>query len=433
MLSFTQQQTLYGDLSGNTSPANLARGAQLANLEQRYLLQKFFSNEETYSITTIGAVNLSVTSAPQIGAITATLAFAWSNPSVSSSVTFSDGEIRNVTFIKGSASISWQGGLVGTKFLLTAPVLAAATSATLLSAWSSTTGTYTIQFSDGETKSVTLTSGSTAVSWAGGLSSNSDAFIFASICTTSISVGGVQEYKLPADYSKLKTGTLTIGNLKWTPTEVTSREEWDRLNVFPYYADIPSHFFIWNNKFQLWPIPATTGNIITFNYKRRIPDLSIADVVGSAGVTVSVSNGSTAVTFAGTTLAPTVNAIGESRWLQIAQPTGDNLWYQIQSVDSTTALTLAQPYQGNSVATSAVWTIGQMPVLLEDFQDMLVWKALIFYYSSIVDNKVKKAEFDGLYKEKLKELELYGGSKTVNVNLCRKTSNRNPNLYWQGK
>src|SRR5690349_1344367 len=66
-----------------------------------------------------------------------------------------------------------------------------------------------------------------------------------------------QEYPLPFDYSKLKTGTLTVGNLRWTPTEVLTRQEWDQLNVFPYYADIPSNYFIYNNRFNIWPIPST--------------------------------------------------------------------------------------------------------------------------------------------------------------------------------
>jgi len=437
MLSFTTLRTLYGDLSGNTSADNLTRCSYLANIEQRYLLQKFFNNEETYTITTVGSVDLYLTAAPAIDAVSGVLSYAWPNATSQVSVAFSDGEIRTVNFTKSSTAVTWKNGLVGTKFDLTAVVAAAATTATLSTAWASDTGAYVCQFSDGEQKTITITNGSTALSWAGGLSSAVADSIHTSVCSTKIAVGGAQTYKLPADYSKLKTGTLTIGNLKWTPTEVTSREEWDRLNVFPYYADIPSHFFIWKNEFALWPIPATTGNIISFNYKRRIPDLSIADVSGSAGVTATIANGGTAITFAGTTLMPTNNSVGESRWIQFAPTTatatsGDNLWYQLASVDSTTTATLYQPYQGDTVTASITWTIGQMPVLMEDFQDMLVWKPLIFYYSSIVDNKVKKAEFQGLYDEKLKLLDEYAGTKTINVNLCRKTNNRNPNLYWQG-
>ena len=222
-----------------------------------------------------------------------------------------------------------------------------------------------------------------------------------------------------------------MGNLRWNPHEVLTRQEWDNLNVFPYYADIPNNFFIWNYQFQLWPIPTVSGNIITFNYKRRIPDLSIADYVGSGGVTITVTNGSNIITGSGTAFTVTNNAVSESRYIQIAQPSGDNLWYQIQAVNSTTQITLMSPYQGLTASGVTTYTIGQMPVLLEDFQDMLLWKVLTYYFSSTVDNPTKKKEFQDAYDTKLKLLEEYCGTKTIDVNLSRNTLQRNPNMFPQ--
>lgn len=244
-----------------------------------------------------------------------------------------------------------------------------------------------------------------------------------------------QFYPLPPNYSKLKTVTITIGNLKWTPAEVLTRVEWDKLNVFPYYSDIPNNFFIYPGgdhgaQIGIWPIPSSTGNTITFNYKFRIPDLSIEDYT-TPGL-VSIDNGSTSLTGSGTTFLVTTNPQLESRWIQLAQPTGDNLWYQISSVDSTTGLTLYGAYQGINVASSSTYTIGQMPIIMEDFHDMLVYKALTYYFSSIVDNPGKVKEFQAQYDLKLKMLEDYAGSTTINVNLGRRTLNRNPNLFYQG-
>lgn len=428
MLSFSALQTMFGNYSQNVTTDNLALGAQVMNIEQRYLLQKYFSNESTYSITTIGATMLTLTATPVIGAVSATLASAWINPSTVTNTTFSDGEQRAVTYTYNSTVISWQGGIVGTQFNTTAAISAGATSATLATAWAATTGSYLIQFSDGEQKTVTLTQNSTAFSWTGGLSGNVQGLFNTSIITTALGAGGVQTYRLPPDYSKLKTGTLTIGNLRWTPDEVLTREEWDELNVFPYYANIPSNYFIWNNQFQLWPIPSTTGNLITFNYKRRIPDLSLIDT--SAG-TVSVTIGGTIVTGVSTNWIPTVSTNNESRWIQFQQPTGDNLWYQVSSVDSGTSLTLYDPYYGTVAVSGGAYTMGQMPVLQEDFQDMLVWKALTYYFSSIVDNPEKKKEFEGAYDQKLALLAEYAGSKTVQVNLARRIRKVNPNLFPQ--
>lgn len=242
-----------------------------------------------------------------------------------------------------------------------------------------------------------------------------------------VTVAQQQAYKLPPDYSKLKTGTLTIGNLRWTPTEILNRQAWDNLNVFPYYADIPTYFFIYQNQFNFWPIPSSNGNTITFNYKRRIPDLSLTDY--STG-TVSVANGATAVTGSGTAFIPTTNTVNESRWIQFPENTGDNLWYQVASVDSATGITLYAPYTGITIS-GGTYVLGQMPILIEDFQDMLVWKAASIYFSSIVDNPKKKEEFEALYNTKLRLLEEYAGTKTINVNLSRPHVNRNPNLYPQ--
>ena len=143
-----------------------------------------------------------------------------------------------------------------------------------------------------------------------------------------------------------------------------------------------------------------------------------------------MTNGSMSVTGTGTSFVPTTNSQLESRWIKVAQPLGDNLWYQIANVSSTTAITLYQPYQGTT-ATCTSFIIGQMPLLMEDFQDMLIWKPLMIYWSTIKDNPARFKMFEGLYAEKKKQLDDYAGSKTINVNLGRRPLMRNPNLYGQ--
>jgi len=262
--------------------------------------------------------------------------------------------------------------------------------------------------------------------------------------TSNASIGGVQFYPFPPNYSKLKDITITVGVLKWTLTEIRTREEWDNLNVFPYYASIPSKFFIYpggdkGGMIGIWPIPSTTGNVITYNYKFRVPDLSIADyntdsnygTVTGAG-TITATNGSMAITGSSTVFTPTTNAQLESRWIKIPQPSGDNLWYQIANVSSTTAITLYQPYQGVTVS-GATYTVGQMPLIAEDFQDILLWRILQHYFLSPIGNDPEKAkEYGSLYQEKREALKEYSGTNTVNVNLSPKRAFRgNPNSYPQ--
>lgn len=365
MKSYTTLRNLAGTLSQNNSSTNLTLFDQLINDAHRYLIQKYFSNEGTYSITTVGAQSLTLTGTLVSGAISGTLSTAWLYYTTSVVVTFSNSQIRNCRVQNGSTSITWDAPLTAT-------------------------------------------------------------------ATASISVQGLQFYPLPPNYSKLKDLTINVGSLKYTPKEILTRQEWDQLNVFPYYGDIHNNFFIYpggdhGGQVGIWPIPSTTGNLITFNYKLRIPDLSLADY---ATGTVSVAQGAVSVTGSGTIFIPTTNSSLESRWIQIAPPKGDNLWYQISNVDSTTGLTFYQPYQGVSV-TAGTYIIGQMPILAEDFHDMLLYKPLYTYFSSVNKDSDKAKQFNELYQERLQLLEKYSGSNTFDVNLGRRPQYINPNLFQQ--
>lgn len=358
---------MFGQLSLNSTAGNLALGAQLMNVEHRYLLQKYFSNETSFSISTVGSQTLSATGALSPGATSATLTAPWGYHTTSAYVSFTSGDTFQVQFTRNSTAITWPVGLS-----------AAATSV--------------------------------------------------------LAVGGLQFYPAPPNYSKMKSVTITNGNLKWTIPEILSREEWDELNVFPYYASIPDNYFIYPGgdhgvQVGIWPIPSTTGNVLTCNYKFRIPDLSIADYTTPG--TVAVANGATTVTGTSTALAVTTNPQLESRWIQFSQPLGDNLWYQIDQVTSTTNVNLYVPYQGITIASSSAYTIGQMPLLMEDFHDMILLRALVIYFTSIVDNKGKREEFQRLYDAKLELLSEYAGSTSVHVNLGRRAPMLNPNLFPQ--
>lgn len=361
MLSLTKLKSMFGDYSQNSASTNLSRAADIMNIEHRYLLQKYFNNEGSFSVTTVGAQTLASTGALSTNAISATLTAVWPYHSTTAYVTFSNGNVRQVSFQRNSTAISWTGGLTAS-------------------------------------------------------------------ATTVLSVGALQFYPVPPNYSKMKDVTVTVGTLKWTPSEVYTRQEWDQLNVFPYYADIPKNFFIYGGQVGIWPIPSTSGNVITYNYKFRVPDLSIEDDITG---TVAVNAGATAITGTATAFVPTVSNNNESRWIQIAQPKGDNLWYQISSVDTTTGITLYTPYYGTTNVSGGSFTIGQMPLIPEDFHDMLLWKGLTFYFTSIVSNPDKVKEFQTFYEEKHKMLESYAGSKTVQVNLRREVQQMNPNLYPQ--
>lgn len=378
---------LYTSLSVNTSGTNATLGQQLMSDQHRYLIQKYFDNERSYQTTTIGGMSLTTT----------------------------------------------------------ATMATSATSATLSASWSYPTATQLVNFSNSDQRSVLFTNGSTAISWAGGLSSSA---------TTAITTIGVQDYSIPAVISKVKNDTITVGQLRFVPTPIQTRTEWDMVNFLPYTSQIPNYFFIYNGKLSFWPTPSSTGNLIQFNYKARMPDFSTAfifnDAVGTtytAGSTAfdyqkGTLSGITANSTSITGVSTSWNTTGKfplntdvtyfNLYLQIAPPSGDGIWYPISQFGSDTSLTLATPIINAPSSTAAVYSIGQLPVLSEDFHDMLVHGALMTYYSSVKKDPVSFKQFEMLYNTRLLQLEDYAGTKQVQIDLGSEPILNNPNLYPYG-
>lgn len=433
MKSFTTLKSLFTNLSNNTSTANDSLGGQLISDEHRYLIQKYFDNERTYTTLTVGAEDIVLSATPVVGDTSATLTVAWPDVSCQQLVVFGSGEQRTVNFIQNSTAITWQPALYGETFTTTAVIAAGATSATLSTAWEGTTGALTSYFSDGSSKSITYTNGSTSITWAGGLTGDVEAWVRTFESDTTISTVGVQFYPIPANISKIKNDTITIGQLVYTPAPVQSIQEWTMLNALPYTSDIPNYFYIYNNQVGFWPIPSTSGNVISFNYKARVPDLSFADY--TTGTLSSIAVGDNTITGTLTSWNTTggyplnTDLSFFNLFLRITPPSGDGIWYPIARFTSDTEVILATPIQNAPSATASAYTIGQLPLLQEDFHDMLVYGALRTYFTSIVNDKDKYEMFDGLYQSRLELLEAYAGSKSVNVDLGAQPIPNNPNLF----
>lgn len=365
MKSLTVLGSLYQSLSQNASTTNLTLGKQLINDQHRYLIEKYFDNLNTSVVTTVGGDDYTTTATISLGAV----------------------------------------------------------SATLSSSWTLTTGYQLTNFSNSDQRSVLYTNGSTAITWSVGLSA---------AATTAISTVGMQAYQLPANISKIKDMTVSVGQLKFLPMPIMTQSDWDAVNFLPYTSDIPQYYYIYNNQLNIFPIPSTTGNIITFNYKLRVADLSYADY--STG-TVAGTVGSTAVTGTTTSWNTTgtyplnVDLTYANLFIKIDPPKGDGIWYQIRKFTSDTAVTLVTPLVNLPVATGATYTIGQFPLLSEDFHDMLVHGALKIYYNSINKQPEQFKMYDALYKERLELLSEYAGTRQVNVDLGATPNPVNPNLF----
>ena len=116
-------------------------------------------------------------------------------------------------------------------------------------------------------------------------------------------------------------------------------------------------------------------------------------------------------------------------FIQIAPPGGDGLYYQIQSFQSDTSLTLIKPLVNAPNTSGASYTIGQYPLLQGDFHDIPVYWALKVYHSSISKDTDKASLYDGIMANKLTLMEAYLSTKQVSVDLGTTPIPRNPNLY----
>lgn len=248
---------------------------------------------------------------------------------------------------------------------------------------------------------------------------------------TTVTAATIQFYNLPPQVKKLINLTVFIGSTLWQPKECPSREYWDYLNTQTFNQDYPSFFFVFNGQVGLWPVPASSSNIITMNYKIRTVDLSMPDVTSTtASTTVAITTNTPTVTAAGAAFK--VWMVGQ--WIRIPHSAtdaanGDNQWYQINSVTSSTVLVLKNNYSGTTV-TGANFTIGEVPLLPEDYQDLPLYRMGYIYYTTRFPDATRAKLYSDLYDKGASALDEEFGSKTTNVILPdTQQPIYNPNLF----
>lgn len=253
-------------------------------------------------------------------------------------------------------------------------------------------------------------------------------FFFDEKTYNTVTVAQQQFYNMPPQWKILVNLTVNIGSVLWLPKVCPNRDYWDSLNVIQFYQDFPSFYFIWNNQVGIFPTPASSGNTIAMNYKVRLTDLSQADYTTG---TVSVTTNTTTVTGSGTSWTTSM----AGRWIQITEnstsntTSGDENWYQIDSVTNATTLVLKGKYTGATVSGGA-YTIGEMPILAEDYHDLAMYRALWIYFTSIVPDATRAKMYKEMYDIGYEVLNSQFGSKTTSVVLTDTDAPvYNPNLF----
>ena len=251
---------------------------------------------------------------------------------------------------------------------------------------------------------------------------------------TKTTVAAQRAYRLPAYTRKPQNIYVTVGSYRYTPTEVTNRQDWDKLNATSVSSDIVTHCFYYDGQVELYPIPATSSNVITFNSRRIAKDLTRADYTTGTVTTVATSGVTTTVTGSGTTW--TTAMIGRSIRIDASDLaltlSGDGVWYEVASVPSATTLTLTRTYGGTAVASaSAFYTIGETSIIPEPHDMLPVYDALKVYFTSSNPDPARASLYGGLFSEGYGQMVRDHGSKAnvvIDDGSGQYNNNINPNL-----
>lgn len=230
------------------------------------------------------------------------------------------------------------------------------------------------------------------------------ALVFLETSYTDTTQAGVQFLNAPYNFGKMLSGGLTVsvGTTLYTPAEAPNLLFWNRLNYIgstgAFQSQVPYFYFIKgvqnNQKIGLYPTSSTSGNTITYNYQLKARDLTQDDYTIGTITTLTTTSDVTTITGSGT--AWTAQMVG--RWIQlpITQSGGlsltDGYWYQIASVPTSTTLTTVQPYSNSGFSIqSFTYTIGEMSVMPDGYEDIVEEDVLARHYRRIQDFKNAEA------------------------------------------
>lgn len=239
--------------------------------------------------------------------------------------------------------------------------------------------------------------------------------------TTATTVASQQAYYLPADCYKLNDVTVAVGTYTYRPREITSRIDWDNINLQTFTSDYPSWYFVYNEQVLFYPTPSSNGNTITYNYKKKVKDMSAADY--TTGTITTLANGGTAVTGSGTTW--TAAMVG--RYFKVD---ADGFWYEITAVGSATTLTIKRVYMGTSIAAgTSAYTIGEMPSVPEAYHEALALRAVALYFKQQND-LVRARTYEEMYDAEEAKMRADYSSKTTDVSVDSMGTSRQINPNW---
>lgn len=203
---------------------------------------------------------------------------------------------------------------------------------------------------------------------------------------TDLTEANVDSYPTPENFVRAVHVEVVVGTVHHQLTVVHDEDLWKRMKSYPSTSTYPTHVFFRNNSYEFFPTPDTAGYTINLRYEASNVDLVADDY--TTGTIYTATNGSKSITGAS---SPAWTSVLEGRFIRL--DSGDR-WYEIESVDSATTLTLKSDYSNPSVVAGAEsYTIGQMPRIPASIHNLPVYFAMSQYFSGPREDDSKSKDY----------------------------------------
>lgn len=221
-------------------------------------------------------------------------------------------------------------------------------------------------------------------------------------------------------YYQFSMGMLRISGVRclhgttyYTPTLITSEDEWNMLNATTVSGNYPLYYYIRGfREVGLLPIPSSdVSNGLEVSFEPQHVLLTQDDYTTG---NITVSNGAVAITHSATGF--TEQMVG--RWLQVTDGT-DGRWYRIASFTSSSQLNLENFYEGISGGGRS-FRLGEVMNIPEAYQDAPVYYAVDRYYLTQNDQK-SAAQFSARFDLKVRSAKETYGKSTAHAGVKSRT------------
>lgn len=231
-----------------------------------------------------------------------------------------------------------------------------------------------------------------------------------------------QYYQFSSQVLRVSEIKCLNGTNYYTPTLVTSENEWNQRNIITTTGNYPTHYYIRGfNEVGLYPIPvANTANGMIISYEPQHVDLTQGDYTTG---TMTVSNGAVAITHSASGF--TQSMVG--RWLQVTDGS-DGRWYRIGAFVSSSVMNLENYYEGIS-GSGRSFRIGEIMKIPDGYQDAPVYFAAERFYMTQNDQRTPPI-FNARFESRVKGAKETYSRSTSRMGIKSRNSTKRPSWIY---